>query len=144
MMSLSCLKSQLPRESTGPLVIWLRPGFRVSSCLFLPHPGLSRQTCCHKQALLSMTSAPRPLTGVPFPPPSLVTLFDIQVSVSLKRGLFHPWRRERLPTPVSWPGEFHGLYSPWGHKEWTQLSNFICTYFTADKVSRHFTPPSIY
>ena len=25
-------------------------------------------------------------------------------------------RRERLPTPVFWPGEFHGLYSPWGHK----------------------------
>ena len=24
---------------------------------------------------------------------------------------------ERLPTPVFWPGEFHGLYSPWGHKE---------------------------
>ena len=22
-----------------------------------------------------------------------------------------PWRRERLPTPVFWPGEFHGLYS---------------------------------
>ena len=28
-----------------------------------------------------------------------------------------PWRRESLPTPVFWPGEFHGLYSPWGHKE---------------------------
>ena len=28
-----------------------------------------------------------------------------------------PWRRERLPTPVSWPGKFHGLYSPWGSKE---------------------------
>ena len=28
-----------------------------------------------------------------------------------------PWRRERLPTPVFWPGEFHGLYSPWDHKE---------------------------
>jgi len=28
-----------------------------------------------------------------------------------------PWRRERLPTPVLWPGEFHGLYSPWGGKE---------------------------
>ena len=27
------------------------------------------------------------------------------------------WRRERLPTPVLWPGEFHGLYSPWGCKE---------------------------
>ena len=25
-----------------------------------------------------------------------------------------PWRREQLPTPVVWPGKFHGLYSPWG------------------------------
>ena len=32
-------------------------------------------------------------------------------------GLEDPWRRERLPTPVFWPGEFHGLYSPWGCKE---------------------------
>ena len=24
---------------------------------------------------------------------------------------------ERLPTPVFCPGEFHGLYSPWGQKE---------------------------
>ena len=23
----------------------------------------------------------------------------------------------RLPTPVFWPGEFHELYSSWGHKE---------------------------
>ena len=28
-----------------------------------------------------------------------------------------PWRRERLPTPVFWPGESHGQYSLWGHKE---------------------------
>ena len=28
-----------------------------------------------------------------------------------------PWRKERLPTPVFWPGEFQGLYSPQGHKE---------------------------
>ena len=27
------------------------------------------------------------------------------------------WRREGLPAPVFWPGKFHGLYSPWGHKE---------------------------
>ena len=37
------------------------------------------------------------------------------------------WRRERLPSPVFWPGEFHGLYSPWGPKEldtteWRSLS----------------------
>ena len=30
---------------------------------------------------------------------------------------FDPLERERLPTPVFWPGEFHGLYSPWGRKE---------------------------
>ena len=23
-----------------------------------------------------------------------------------------PWRRERLPTPVFWPGDFHGSYGP--------------------------------
>ncbi|KAB0372209.1 hypothetical protein FD755_016001, partial [Muntiacus reevesi] len=28
-----------------------------------------------------------------------------------------PWRRKRLPTPVFWPGEFHGLCSPWGRKD---------------------------
>ena len=28
-----------------------------------------------------------------------------------------PWIMERLPVPVFWPGEFHGLYSPWGHKK---------------------------
>ena len=27
------------------------------------------------------------------------------------------WRREQLPTPVFWPGEFRGPYSPWGHIE---------------------------
>ena len=28
-----------------------------------------------------------------------------------------PWKRERLPTPVFWAGEFNALYSPWGCKE---------------------------
>ena len=28
-----------------------------------------------------------------------------------------PWRRKQIPTPVFWPEESHGLYSPWGHKE---------------------------
>ena len=42
-----------------------------------------------------------------------------------------PWRREqrreRLPTLVFWPGEFHGLHTPWGHKE-SGLSHFHFTY----------------
>ena len=32
-------------------------------------------------------------------------------------GWEDPLERERLPTPVFWPGEFHGLCSAWGHKE---------------------------
>ena len=28
-----------------------------------------------------------------------------------------PWRRGRLSTPIFWPGEFPGMYSPRGHKE---------------------------
>ena len=28
-----------------------------------------------------------------------------------------PWRRERLPTPVFWPREFHGRYNAWSGKE---------------------------
>ena len=46
-----------------------------------------------------------------------------------ERPQLNPWvrkipqRRERLPTPVFWPGESHGQrslvgYSPWGCKEW--------------------------
>ena len=32
-------------------------------------------------------------------------------------GWEDPLRRERLPTPVFWPGEFHGLGSPWRGRE---------------------------
>ena len=28
-----------------------------------------------------------------------------------------PGEGKGLPTPIFWPGEFHGLYSPWGLKE---------------------------
>ena len=44
-------------------------------------------------------------------------------------GWEDPWRRERLPTPVFWPEEFHGLYSPWGCKESD----------TTERLSLHFT-----
>ena len=41
------------------------------------------------------------------------------------------WRRDRLPTPIFWPGEFHRLYSPLVCKEWDmteQLFFFFCFY----------------
>ena len=39
-------------------------------------------------------------------------------------GWEDPLEKERLPTPVFCPGEFHGLCSPWVAKSWTQLSKF--------------------
>ena len=49
-------------------------------------------------------------------------------------------RREKLPTPVCWPGEFQGSYSPWNHKEsdtTEQLSlHFIKLCFNVLKVAQ--------
>ena len=41
-----------------------------------------------------------------------------------------PWRRERLLTPIVWPGEFHGQYRLWGHKEsdMTEQHSLHCYY----------------
>ena len=55
-----------------------------------------------------------------------------------------PLRRARLPTPVFWPGELHGLYSPWGQSQ-TRLSNlhfhsiFIRSPFSL-LYSNHYLP----
>ena len=36
---------------------------------------------------------------------------------------------EELPTPAFWLGEFHGLYSPWGHKELDITESLSLTLF---------------
>ena len=43
-----------------------------------------------------------------------------------------PWRKEQLPTPVFWPGEFHGLFHGVA-KSQTQLSTFHTLTKRADK-----------
>ena len=45
-------------------------------------------------------------------------------------------RREQLPTPVFWPGEFHGLYSM-GSQSWTRLTDF---HFTSQWLSDIYRP----
>jgi len=44
------------------------------------------------------------------------------------------WRRDRLPTPVFWPGEFHGLYSPWGCKE-LDITKRLSLLFSVNSLS---------
>ena len=57
----------------------------------------------------------------------------LRISLQCRRPRFDPWagespwRRERLPTPVFWPGEFHGLCSSWGHKESDMTEQLIHT-----------------
>ena len=46
-----------------------------------------------------------------------------RIRLQCGRSGFDPWvgkipRRRETPTPVFWPGEFHGLYSPRRRKEW--------------------------
>ena len=52
-----------------------------------------------------------------------------------------PWRREMLPTPVFWPGGFHGLYSPWGCKEWdTTFTFFLSTKTMLSQLTEESNP----
>ena len=50
-----------------------------------------------------------------------------------------PWRRERLPTPVFCPGQFHRLYRTWGHKE-LDTTEWLSVQFSRWVVSDFATP----
>ena len=56
-----------------------------------------------------------------------------------------PGEGKGQPTPVFWPGEFHELYSPWGHKEsdtTEQLSlHFTSLHFQKDSTCLGVTKP---
>ena len=53
-----------------------------------------------------------------------------------------PWSREWLPTPVFWSGEFHGLYSPWCHKQ-SDTTEQLSLSLSWPEATRHGskTPP---
>ena len=46
-----------------------------------------------------------------------------------------PWRRERLPTLVFWPREFHGLYSSWVRKESDTTEQLLCFIYSGYPLS---------
>ena len=48
-----------------------------------------------------------------------------------------PWRKERLPNPVFWPGEFHGLYSSWDPKQ-MDTTEWLSLHFTIHKKGNKF------
>ena len=50
-----------------------------------------------------------------------------------------PWRRERLPTPVFWPGEDHGVTN-----SWTQRSDFHFSFHDSRAASLSVVPLLFY
>ena len=52
-----------------------------------------------------------------------------------------PWRREWLPTPVFWPREFHGLYSPWGCNESDMTEQLTCVILKPNGTDAHHKQP---
>ena len=53
-----------------------------------------------------------------------------------------PWRRERLPTPVFWPGEFHGLYTVHGvavRHDWATCSSLHVSLFWSFSRSLNYS-----
>ena len=84
-----------------------------------------KESACNAGGLgliLGSGRAPGEKNGYPLQWASLVAQL-VKNRQQCGRPEFDPWvrkipqRRERLPTPGFWPGEFHGKYSPWGHKE---------------------------
>ena len=80
-------------------------------------PGSGRSSGEGRGYLLQYSWASLVAQVVKNPPAMQETWFDPWVGKI-------PWRRERLPTPLFWPGEFHGLYSSWGCKELDTTERF--------------------
>ena len=51
-------------------------------------------------------------------------------------GWEDPLERKMPPTPGFWPGEFHGLYSPWGCKESDTTEQFSPLYAAAATAAK--------
>ena len=96
-----------PGQNTGVGTLSLLQGIFPTQGLNLGLPH-----CRRILYQLSHKGSPRILECVAYP-----------FSSGSSRPWFNSWvgkipcRREWLPTPVFWPGEFHGLYSSWGCKQ---------------------------
>ena len=105
----------------------------VYHCLGFPDSSVSKESCNAGDPNLIPGSGRSTGEGIGYP---LQYSWALLVAQLVKnpaqhgRTGFHPWfgkipwRRERLPTPVFQPGEFHGLYSSWGCKELDMMVTF--------------------
>ena len=92
-----------------------------------PHSSVGKESTCSAGDPGSIPGSGRPAgEGIGYPLQYSWASLAAQLVKNLptmRETWFDPWvgkilwRRERLPTPVFWPEEFHGPYSPWGPKE---------------------------
>ena len=92
-----------------------------------PHSSVGKESACNAEDLSSIPGSGRSAGegigySLQYSWASLVAHL-VKNPLQCRRPKFDPWvgkipwRRERLLTPVFWPEEFHGLYSPEGRKE---------------------------
>ena len=95
--------------------------FSSSSIVDFPDSSVGKESACNAGDPGSIPGLGRsPGEGIGYPPQyswaSLVAQL-VKNLPAMRRPGFNPWvgkihwRRKCLPTPVFWPGEFHGLYS---------------------------------
>ena len=87
-----------------------------------PHSSVGKESACNTRdpgSIPGLGRSPGERIGYPlqYSWASLVAQLVKNPPASGRPGFDHwvgkiPWRRERLPTLVFWPEEFHGLYSP--------------------------------
>ena len=84
------------------------------------YPSGASEPHLSPQSLLSLPPAGLFIKGCPLK--TRVTLYkestcNVGDLASIPGPGRSPGEGNGLPTPVFWPGKFHRLYSPWGHKE---------------------------
>ena len=111
---------RLPKQRTIFIIKWIRLTVMWIPVSFFPQPPLSSPNKpMDKVAMVTGIEIMHGLNKTDFHSSKLAWLQPLLSTQSVSNKDQHlvkmPYRRERLPTPVFWPGEFH--------KEQTQLSN---------------------
>ena len=124
---MQCRKPQL--NSWVRKIPWRRDRLPTPVFMGFPCGSAGKQSTCNVGDLGSIPRlgrSPGEWKGYPLQYSGLENSMDFIVHgvakswTQLSDFHFHttlPWTKERQPTVVFWPGEFHGLYSPWGCKE---------------------------
>ena len=81
----------------GGKIPWRRDRLPTPIFLGFPCGSASKESACNVEDLGSIQE-------------STCNVGDLGLITGLERSPGDPWRKERLPTPVFWPREFHGLF----------------------------------